>query len=253
MIVLKDIDDRHIREIAGAFADSFLAEEGVVSWSLDYDDAVQYFYHTLKEFVRCGRLFATSEQEEGFIVWYRKGHGLPWYRELLLTGGVQGDSYSLFKNGTNTGKTATQKNGNIYSFGTVYEPGNYTVYSSLFGMLPGRLSLSYFNLFNPGNDYLEGLRVNGFDIKITGIIINRFNTRKNLNKAVEQSIKNEYGDVVFKTIIRENVSLAEVPLAGGDIQEYAPSYPDGWYCDRTPSSLLGCGARRSSRFLWKPL
>jgi chromosome partitioning protein len=73
------------------------------------------------------------------------------------------------------------------------------------------------------NDYLEGLRVNGFDIKITGIIINRFNTRKNLNKAVEQSIKNEYGDVVFKTIIRENVSLAEVPLAGGDIQEYAPS------------------------------
>lgn len=85
MIVLKDIDDRHIREIAGAFADSFLAEEGVVSWSLDYDDAEQYFYHTLKEFVRCGRLFATSEQEEGFIVWYRKGHGLPWYRELLLT------------------------------------------------------------------------------------------------------------------------------------------------------------------------
>ena len=78
-------------------------------------------------------------------------------RELLLTGGVQGDSYSLFKNGTNTGKTATQKNGNIYSFGTVYEPGNYSVYSSLFGMLPGRLSLSYFNLFNSGNEYLEGL------------------------------------------------------------------------------------------------
>ena len=85
MIALNNIDDKHIREIAGAFADSFLAEEGVVSWSLDYDDAVQYFYHTLKEFVRCGRLFATSDMEEGFIVWYRKGHGLPWYRELLLT------------------------------------------------------------------------------------------------------------------------------------------------------------------------
>ena len=50
-------------------------------------------------------------------------------RELLLTGGVQGDSYSLFKNGTNTGKTATQKNGNIYSSEQFMNPGTipYTV------------------------------------------------------------------------------------------------------------------------------
>jgi chromosome partitioning protein len=73
------------------------------------------------------------------------------------------------------------------------------------------------------NDYLEGLRTNGFDVKITGIIINRFNNRKNLNKAVEQSIREEYGDIVFKSYVRENVSLAEVPMAGGDITEYAPA------------------------------
>ena len=55
------------------------------------------------------------------------------------------------------------------------------------------------------------------------IIINRFNNRKNLNKAVEQSIREEYGDIVFKSYVRENVSLAEVPMAGGDITEYAPA------------------------------
>ena len=85
MIQLKDITDSHLQDISEAFADAFLAEEGVVSYSLKKADAFQYFYLTLGEFVRCGCLYTTSVNEEGYIVYYRKDKGLPWYRELLLT------------------------------------------------------------------------------------------------------------------------------------------------------------------------
>ena len=85
MISLKGIDDSHVYEIAEAFADAFLAEEGVVSWSLGHEDAVQYFYITLRAFAKHGGLYTTSEEEEGYIVWYRRGRGLPWYRDLWLT------------------------------------------------------------------------------------------------------------------------------------------------------------------------
>lgn len=85
MICLKDIGDDHLYSIAEHFAVSFLAEEGIVSSSLDHEDAVQYFYVTLREFVKYGCLYAGSENEEGYIVFYRKGHGLPWYKDLVLT------------------------------------------------------------------------------------------------------------------------------------------------------------------------
>lgn len=78
-------------------------------------------------------------------------------RELVLTGGIEGDTYRLYKDGTDTGRTASHVSGSGLSFGTVYEPGIYTVRSAMFGNLPNSLSLQYFNLFIPGNEYLEGL------------------------------------------------------------------------------------------------
>ncbi|MBQ7750971.1 MAG: RHS repeat protein, partial [Bacteroidales bacterium] len=78
-------------------------------------------------------------------------------RELILTGGIEGDTYRLYKDGVDTGIAAIQQNGDIYTFGTVYEPGRYTVFSTSFGMLPNGLSLSYFDFFNPGVECIEGL------------------------------------------------------------------------------------------------
>lgn len=64
-------------------------------------------------------------------------------------------------------------------------------------------------------------RING-DTKITGVFFTRYNNRS-LNKIVHDAVAQNYGDVLFKTKIRENISVAETPAAGGDIFEYAPT------------------------------
>jgi chromosome partitioning protein len=60
------------------------------------------------------------------------------------------------------------------------------------------------------------------DLRISGVFITRYNNR-NLNDLVVEKISERYGDVAFKTRIRENISLAESPLAGKDIFSYAPN------------------------------
>lgn len=54
-----------------------------------------------------------------------------------------------------------------------------------------------------------------------GVFFTRYNNRK-LNKEVVNMIDKRYGDKVFKTKIRENISLAEMPLSGQPIFEYDP-------------------------------
>lgn len=58
-------------------------------------------------------------------------------------------------------------------------------------------------------------------LKLSGIVITRYNGRK-LNKTVEDSLRAKFGDIVFDTKIRENISLAEAPLFQQDIFVYAP-------------------------------
>ncbi len=57
-------------------------------------------------------------------------------------------------------------------------------------------------------------------LKITGIIGTRFDGRKRLNREVVEKIKEYFGDSFFKTLIRENISLAEAPGFGKTIYEY---------------------------------
>lgn len=61
------------------------------------------------------------------------------------------------------------------------------------------------------------------DIEITGIIATRFDSRKNLNREVVEKIIEYFGSRVFKTLVRDNVSLAEAPSYGQTIFEYKPS------------------------------
>lgn len=60
------------------------------------------------------------------------------------------------------------------------------------------------------------------NIKITGIIGTRFDGRKRLNREVVEKIKDYFGEQFFKTLIRENISLAEAPSFGKTIYEYKP-------------------------------
>ena len=60
------------------------------------------------------------------------------------------------------------------------------------------------------------------DIKLSGIIITRWGGRR-LNGLIEESLRKNFGEVVFKTKIRENISIAEAPTLRQDIATYAPT------------------------------
>ena len=59
------------------------------------------------------------------------------------------------------------------------------------------------------------------NLELGAVFFTRFNNR-NLNKEVERMVFQRYGDKVFKTKIRENIALAEMPLSGQSIFEYNP-------------------------------
>ena len=59
------------------------------------------------------------------------------------------------------------------------------------------------------------------EIKLTGVIITRYEKSK-LSQMVEESLRANFGEVIFKTRIRKNVSIAEAPLYSQSVLAYAP-------------------------------
>ena len=59
-------------------------------------------------------------------------------------------------------------------------------------------------------------------LDVTGIIATLYDNRKNLNNEVIDKIKEHFPNKLFKTFIRNNVSLAEAPSYGKDIFAYKP-------------------------------
>ena len=60
------------------------------------------------------------------------------------------------------------------------------------------------------------------ELKVGGIIITQYDNRKVLNRDVVATIQAHFKDKVFKTMIRDNVALAEAPSQGKDIFRYNP-------------------------------
>ena len=58
-------------------------------------------------------------------------------------------------------------------------------------------------------------------LHLDGILITRYQRRK-INRIVEESLRETFGDLVYKTKIRENVDISESPLEGKDIYTYSP-------------------------------
>lgn len=58
-------------------------------------------------------------------------------------------------------------------------------------------------------------------LKVGGVLICLHDSRKRLARAVADTIKAYFGDLVFKTVIRTNVALAEAPASGQTILEYS--------------------------------
>ena len=60
------------------------------------------------------------------------------------------------------------------------------------------------------------------ELRISGIIVTRYNKTRNLNVAADEALRENFGEVVFKTRIRENIRIAESPQHFTDIVDYDP-------------------------------
>jgi chromosome partitioning protein len=59
-------------------------------------------------------------------------------------------------------------------------------------------------------------------LKVGGVLITQYDSRKVLNRDVAETIEGHFKDVLFKTKIRDNIALAEAPSTGMDIFRYNP-------------------------------
>jgi len=59
-------------------------------------------------------------------------------------------------------------------------------------------------------------------LELSGIIATKYDSRRNLDREVLETLKEHFGELVFKTAIRETIKLAEAPSYGQDIFNYAP-------------------------------
>ena len=64
-------------------------------------------------------------------------------------------------------------------------------------------------------------RLNPF-LEVTGIIACMFDIRTSLSNKVVEKIRDKFHDKLFKSIIRESTQLAECPISGQPITQYAP-------------------------------
>ena len=60
------------------------------------------------------------------------------------------------------------------------------------------------------------------NLKVGGIVITQFDRRKTLNRSVREIVNDSFYENVFKTVIRDNVALAEATINGKTIFEYNP-------------------------------
>ena len=58
------------------------------------------------------------------------------------------------------------------------------------------------------------------DLKLGGVFITQYDSRKVLNRDVVETIQAHFKDEVFKTKVRDNIALAEAPSQGLDIFRY---------------------------------
>lgn len=59
------------------------------------------------------------------------------------------------------------------------------------------------------------------EVHVSGVLITRWEKTK-LTSGIEQELRSSLGDLIFKTKIRKNVTIAEAPLESSNIIEYAP-------------------------------
>jgi chromosome partitioning protein len=57
-------------------------------------------------------------------------------------------------------------------------------------------------------------------LTIGGVFITQYDNRKILNRDIAESVNNHFKGKIFKTLIRDNIALAEAPAQGKNIFSY---------------------------------
>lgn len=83
MIRLENISKTDLQNIANTIAESFLCEDGMITRSLNLREASAYFDIMISEAYRVNSLYATSEKQEGYCIYWHKGKGPSTWREIL--------------------------------------------------------------------------------------------------------------------------------------------------------------------------
>ena len=61
------------------------------------------------------------------------------------------------------------------------------------------------------------------DLHIEGVLLTLYDERLQLGRRVVSEARNHFGDLVYETIIKRNISLAEAPSFGQSILSYDPA------------------------------
>jgi chromosome partitioning protein len=71
----------------------------------------------------------------------------------------------------------------------------------------------------------ERIRASGANpsLSISGLLLTMFDSRTNLNPAVEKEVRNHFQEVVYNTVIPRTVRFAEAPSHGHTIFEHDPN------------------------------
>ena len=90
-----------------------------------------------------------------------------------------------------------------------------------------------------------------FELEILGILATLFDTRTKISHEVLKQIRDYFKDIVFKTVIHENVKLCEAPIYKKPIHVYAPNSRgagDYWELSDEVIVLLRSGGHKASTF-----
>jgi len=81
------------------------------------------------------------------------------------------------------------------------------------------------------------------DLKIAGILLTMYQSRPQLCKSVQQSVREVYGDDlhVFDRPIEYTIRIAECPMAGMSILDYEPGNPAAESYRNLASEVLRLG------------
>jgi len=69
---------------------------------------------------------------------------------------------------------------------------------------------------------VKTIRDAGFPMEILGILPCMYDVRTSLSRQVEEHLRETLRDKVFRTVIRQSVSLAEAPARSMDVLSYQP-------------------------------